>query len=77
MEVVMTVPFKDMRSEKARNLCHEYKEKGCREACPLSDACKMRPGDNFRIFIERMNKAAESLDKPSGDLSFGLVAGLL
>jgi hypothetical protein len=69
------IPFHDKRSIKVRSICAEYKFIGCRSTCPLSNACKMRTGDNFHRFIKRMNEAAERISKPSGDLSFGKVEG--
>lgn len=70
------IPFHDKRSIKVRSICAEYKFIGCRSTCPLSNACKMRAGDNFHKFIDRINRAAEELNRPVESLSFGMVEGL-
>ena len=61
MEGKKFVPFKDERSEKVKSICHQYKADGCRDTCPLSEACKMHPQDNLGKFLARMNEAAETL----------------
>ena len=55
------VPFKDERSDLVKQICLQYKPAGCRDVCPLAKPCTLQANDNFRKFIERMNKAAETL----------------
>ncbi len=52
---------KDNRSKKVISICCSHIQTGCREVCPLSEACVHKAGDTKEIFDARMNKAAENL----------------
>ena len=47
--------------EKSKKICDEWAEKGCRETCPLAEACVMRSGDTRESFDDRMEATAEAL----------------
>ena len=51
----------DNRTEKVINICVSNIENGCREVCPLADACAYKAGDTKESFDARMNEAAEEL----------------
>lgn len=53
----------DKRAEKVKIICSDHINNGCRKTCPLSSPCQMQPGDTDEIYAERMNKAAEELEK--------------
>lgn len=53
--------MKDNRTEKVINICVSNVENGCREVCPLADACTYKAGDTKEIFDARMNEAAENI----------------
>ena len=48
--------------QKTRSICNYFKEKGCRESCPLSKPCKFQVGDNMQKLADRMNAAAVNVE---------------
>lgn len=60
------VPRDDRRSEKVKEICVKHiRTERCRTTCPLSEPCKLKPQDNIRKFLDRMNEAAEALKEPT------------
>jgi len=53
--------MKDNRTKKVIDICCNNVENGCREVCPLADACVHKAGDTKEIFDNRINAAAEAL----------------
>ena len=53
--------MKDRRTKKVIKICASNVENGCREVCPLADACAYKAGDTKEIFDKRMNIAAANL----------------
>jgi len=48
---------------KAQAICDRHSDHQCRTLCPLTEACKMQPGDTREIFDARMNAAAEKFEE--------------
>lgn len=54
--------MKDCRSKKVIEICKFHVQNGCREECPLADACSPKAGDTKGVFDARMNAAAENVE---------------
>jgi hypothetical protein len=50
-------------NENATRICDDNLLHGCQTTCPLKEACKYRPGDTRELFAERVNAAADEIEK--------------
>ena len=53
------------RNKNAKDICQEYSNgDNCGgDDCPLSKACKHQSGDNYEIWLDRTNRAADEIRK--------------
>lgn len=61
---------KNNQSKKVIAICVSNIQNGCREVCPLAEACVYKAGDTKETFDARMNEAAENLPEIDVDCHF-------